>query len=116
MKNLGEKIRELREAKDVSLRELAKRLDLSAAFLSDVELGRRYPSTKVLRLLANALGIKIDELENYDTRPPIEEVRRRVQADPAFGIALRKVMDKQISPDDLMKLVGEHPHLKKKKK
>ena len=116
MKNLGEKIRELREDKDISLRELAKRLELSAAFLSDVELGRRYPSKKVLRLLANELGIKLEELENYDTRPPIEEVRRRVQADPAFGLALRKVIDKEISNEDLMKLVGKGPDLKKKKK
>jgi transcriptional regulator with XRE-family HTH domain len=116
MKNLGEKIREVREAKDVSLRELAKRLSLSPAFLSDVELGRRYPSKKVLRLLANELSVKFDDLEDYDTRPPIEEVRRRVQADPAFGIALRKVIDKQVSPDDLMKLVGEGTDLKKKKK
>lgn len=40
MKTLGQRIRELRETKDLSLREFAKQLgDLSAAFLSDVELG-----------------------------------------------------------------------------
>jgi transcriptional regulator with XRE-family HTH domain len=116
MKNLGEKIRELREDKDISLRELAKRLGLSAAFLSDVELGRRYPSEKVLRELATELRVKLEELKNFDTRPPIEEVRRRVQADPAFGLALRKVIDKEISNEDLMKLVGREPNPKKAKK
>ena len=43
---LGQRIRELRGKKDLSLRELAKKLDVSAAFLSDIELGRRYPSEK----------------------------------------------------------------------
>src|SRR5438046_261259 len=116
MKNLGEKIRELRENKDISLRELAKRVELSAAFLSDVELGRRFPSKKVLRQLADALDIKPDDLENFDTRAPIEEVRRRVQTEPAFGLALRKAIDKKISIDDLLKLIGEEPKSKTKKK
>jgi transcriptional regulator with XRE-family HTH domain len=116
MKNLGEKIRELREAKDLSLRELAKRLELSAAFLSDVELGRRFPSKKVLRQLAHALDVKVEDLESYDTRPPIEEVRRSVQANPAWGLALRKVIDKKISPEELLKLIGEDSDTKKKKK
>jgi transcriptional regulator with XRE-family HTH domain len=114
MKNLGEKIRELRENKDTSLRELAKKLDISAAFLSDVELGRRYPSKKVLRQIALKLDVEPEELENYDTRPPVEEMRRWVQTDPAFGLALRKVIDKKISPEDLMKLVGKAPGPKKK--
>lgn len=114
MKNLGEQIRELREKKDISLRELAKKLEISAAFLSDVELGRRYPSKKVLTQIAQELDVKLEELENYDTRPPVEEIRRRVQADPAFGLALRKVIDRKISPADLMKLVGKEPGSKKK--
>src|SRR5947199_1755362 len=102
MKTFGEQIRELREGKDISLRERAKKLGHSPAFLSDVELGRRYPSKKVLRQLANELGVKAEELENYDTRPPIEEVRRRVQADPAFGLALRRVIDRKISSEEVM--------------
>ena len=114
MKTFGEQIRELREGKDISLRELAKKLGLSPAFLSDVELGRRYPSKKVLRQLANELGVKAEELENYDTRPPIEEVRRRVQADPAFGLALRRVIDRKISSEEVMKLAGKEPGSKKK--
>lgn len=41
MKRAAIKLRILREKHGVSLRELAVRLELSAAFLSDVELGRR---------------------------------------------------------------------------
>ena len=54
MNNLtfGEKIRQLREGLDLSLREVALKIDVSAAFLSDVELGRRFPSADKLTLLA----------------------------------------------------------------
>jgi transcriptional regulator with XRE-family HTH domain len=55
MKTLGEYLRELREQRDLSVRELAKRLDVSAPFLSDVELGRRHPSGEVLERLAALL-------------------------------------------------------------
>src|SRR5260370_33454329 len=68
VKTLGQRIRELREAKDLSLREFAKKLGgLSAAFLSDVELGRRHPSDKVLADMARALGTRVDDLRRHVT-------------------------------------------------
>ena len=106
----------LRGEKDISLRELAKRLHISATFLSDIELGRRYPSKKVLHELAKQFGVKPAELKRYDTRPPIEEVRRRVMAEPVFGIALRQVIDKQVSVDGLLKVLEEESGSKEKKK
>ena len=106
MKTLGQKIRELREAKDLSLRELAKKLGgLSAAFLSDIELGRRYPSNEVLAKIATELGVPLDELQKYDTRPPVEDLKRKAESDPTFGFALRKMMEKDISAEELMKLI-----------
>ena len=116
MQSLGEQIRVLRDEKDISLREFAKRLGISASFLSDIELGRRYPSKKVLHQLAKHLDVKPAELRRYDTRPPIEEVRRRVMAEPAFGIALRQVIDKKVSVDWLLKGLEEKSSSKEKKK
>lgn len=105
MKTLGQRIRELRDERDISLREFAKRLGgLSAAFLSDVELGRRYPSDKVLADMARVLGTTLEDLRNYDTRPPVEDLKRLTMEDPAFGLAFRKVIDKKVSPDELIKL------------
>lgn len=37
----GRALREFRKSKAVSLREMSRRLQVSAAFLSDVELGKR---------------------------------------------------------------------------
>jgi transcriptional regulator with XRE-family HTH domain len=114
MKTLGERIRELREEKDTSLRELAEKLGLSAAFLSDVELGRRYPSQDVLRGIARALGVKAEDLRSHDTRPPVEEMKRRAASEPIFGFALRKVMERNVNTEDLLALAEKTGRKKKK--
>ena len=104
VKTLGERIRELRDARDLSLREFGKKLgDLTAAFLSDVELGRRHPSPKVLSDMARALGTTLEDLESYDVRPVVEGVKRLMAQNPAYGFAFRKVLDKKISPEELLK-------------
>ncbi len=105
MKTLGARIRELREDKDLSVRELAKRLGVSAPFLSDVELGRRHPSDEVFVAIARALGATVTELRSFDTRPPIQELKRLAAANPAYGIMLRKVLDKNVDPEDVIKFL-----------
>ncbi len=105
MKSLGERIRELREAKDLSLRELSKKAgDISPAFMSDVELGRRHPSDQVLAAIARVIGASFDELKKLDNRPALEEMKHRVMRDPMWGFAFRRVLDENITPDDLLEL------------
>lgn len=102
MKALGERIRELREEKDLSLRELATTISVSAAFMSDVELGRRYPSDKHLAAIARVLETTMEDLARYDTRPPLQEFRRRTLSDPELGFAFRQVMDRKVSSKELL--------------
>lgn len=105
-KTLGQRIRELREERDISLREFARRLgSLSAAYVSDVELGRRFPSEGVLLKMAQVLSVNVAELRELDSRPPVEELRRRAQADPAYGIALRRMVERDVNPEDILKIV-----------
>jgi transcriptional regulator with XRE-family HTH domain len=107
MQTLGEKIRELREATDMSLREFAKKLGVSPPFWSDVELGRRYPSDEKLADAARLLRVDVEELQVHDTRPPVEDLRRLTAANPAFGIAFRRVIEECGTPEELMKLVDD---------
>ena len=93
----------MREQKDLSLRELAAKLGISAAFLSDIELGRRYPSEKVLQDIARFLGITVEDLQKYDTRAPLEGLKRLASSNPTYGLAFRTIVDKKIDPDDLLK-------------
>jgi transcriptional regulator with XRE-family HTH domain len=110
VKPLGEYIREIRERKALSLREFARRLGgLSAAFISDVELGRRYPSDRVLERMARVLEVSIEDLRSHDARPPVEDLKKLVHQQPAFGAAFRTVMDKNVSPEELLRLASGKP-------
>ena len=112
-KSLGDHIRELREAQDLSLREFAKKLNLSAPFVSDVELGRRHPSDKFLADMARLLGTTFEDLKGYDIRPTVEDLKRLVTQNPAYGFAFRKVMEKDLSPEDLLSMVEKKPGRRK---
>lgn len=52
---VGEEVRRLREGIGISLRELARRVDLSPAMVSDIEHGRR--GTSKLADIAEQLGV-----------------------------------------------------------
>jgi transcriptional regulator with XRE-family HTH domain len=101
---LGQRIRQLRDERDLSLREFASQVGCSAPFISDIELGRRNPSEKVLKDIAKALGVNFEELKALDTRPPVKEMKRRIAADSRYAFAFRTVMDHNISPDELLDL------------
>jgi transcriptional regulator with XRE-family HTH domain len=104
MKRLGDRIRELREAKDLSLREFAKTLGLSAAFVSDVELGRRQPSDSVLARMARVLETPLEDLSTFDTRAPVEDMKRLTNENPAYGLAFRRVIGEHVTPEELIQL------------
>jgi len=106
MKTFGERIRELRDKQDLSLRELGEKLGgKSAAFLSDIELGRRFPSEEFLVEMARVLRTTVEDLKSFDSRAPIDELKRLATQNPAYGIALRKVIDKGVSAEDLLGLL-----------
>ena len=105
MKTLGERIRELREEQDLSLRELAGKIGVSAAFMSDVELNRRYPSDKHLKAIVQHLGTALADLQQYDTRPPVQELRKAALTDPQYSYAFRQMMDKQVSAKEILEFI-----------
>ncbi len=115
MKTLGQRIRELRQAKDLSLRDLARELEVSAAFLSDVELDRRNLSDKHLSKLAEVLDIPLKDLGENDTRPPINDLRRMAISNPEFGFAFRKIIDDKVSSKELMDFINKRTPQKKRK-
>lgn len=109
MKTQGERIRELREERDLSLRELARSLDVSAAFMSDVELGRRYPTAEMLGKIAKKLRTTLEDLQSHDSRAPVDELRRMASSNPAFGFALRRMVDgiadDRLTPEELLAML-----------
>ena len=106
-KTLGERIRELRLGQDISLRQLAVRVGKSAPFISDVELGRRFPSPEVLRAIAKELGVDPADLRKHDFRKPLSTLKRLSQTDARWGVALRTTADQieagTLTPEDLVR-------------
>jgi len=56
---IGRRLRELRAARGLSLRQLAKEISASPSLLSQVENGKVTPSVDTLYVLARALGVPV---------------------------------------------------------
>lgn len=60
---VGDKIKEIRSLKGMSLSKLATKAGISKGYLSDIEKGvKDNPSTELLEKIANALEVSISDL------------------------------------------------------
>lgn len=118
-KSFGEYLSQLREAKDVTLRELARKIGVSAPFLSDVEKGRRAPLTaERLELVASVLGLNdTEKTEMYNiagrqrnTIPP--DLPEYIMGRDYVSAALRTARDLDAGEEEWLRFVEE---LKKRK-
>jgi len=95
----------MREQAGFSLREVAKAAKISAPFLSDVELGRRFPTNDTLALIAQKLRIAADDLKKHDHRSALADLKRLAEGSPSLGAAVRALVDQVQSgnqtPDEL---------------
>lgn len=69
LETLGSRLRAERERLEISLRELARRIDVSPSLVSQIERGLAMPSVSTLWLLTTELGLTIDELFSVSERP-----------------------------------------------
>lgn len=77
---IGRRIRARRKELDLSLRELAERVGLTASFLSQVERDLVSPSIESLGSISQALGVPIFHfLVEPDGRCPVVRRERRVE-------------------------------------
>lgn len=105
--NLGEKIRATRLDRSMSLRQLAAKVGCSPPFVSDIELGRRFPSEATLASIARILDIDVRELEKYDSREALSTLKRLAEQDPRWTFALRtqtdRIVEGKLTAESLMK-------------
>jgi transcriptional regulator with XRE-family HTH domain len=72
---IGEKLRAVRQERQMSLRDLANKAEVSASMLSQIETGKVFPSVRSLYTIANALEVSVDyffpeQNDNRITIPP----------------------------------------------
>jgi transcriptional regulator with XRE-family HTH domain len=73
---LGSRIKALREAMDLSLRDLAERSGVSAPMLSQVERGETSPTLQVATKIASGLELRLSQLLRLDEGDSVSIVRR----------------------------------------
>lgn len=66
MSGVGQRIRELREERALTLAELGRRVGVSASALSQIERGKTRPAVGTLSALAGELGVTVDGLIRDD--------------------------------------------------
>ena len=105
--SLGEKIRATRLERGMSLRQLAAKIGCSPPFVSDIELGRRFPSEATLASIAKTLQVDVHELKMYDSRGALSTLKRLAEQDPEWTFALRTQADRiaegKLTAESLMK-------------
>jgi transcriptional regulator with XRE-family HTH domain len=74
--HIGPRVRALREAMDLSLRDLAERSGVSAPMLSQVERGETSPTLAVASRIAAGLELRLSQLLRLDEESSVSIVRR----------------------------------------
>jgi len=112
----GKRVRQLRHAKEWSLRDLAAKVDVGFTYLSRVENKRLnfgdYPSDALIHRLAEALEADEEELLILAKRIP-EPVKKRLLQRPDAFRAFAGCDDETL--DKLMTEIGQTPKPRKAK-
>lgn len=117
--NFGDFIAQKREEKKITLREMAKKLDISPPYLSDVEKDRRNPfDLEKLELISNILLISEDEkiimldLAGKKRKAVAPDLPEYIMERDYVSAALRTARDLNATEEEWLEFVKE---LKKRK-
>ncbi len=61
-KKLGQNMKKIRLAKQMSQGDICRKLGVDRAYISNVESGNKNPTLSTITKLAKALGVSVDEL------------------------------------------------------
>jgi transcriptional regulator with XRE-family HTH domain len=98
MAELGELIKNKRQARKWSLRRLAESIGVTPAYVADIEAERRLPSADLRARISSVLGISPEELEAADDRLS-PDLREWIEERPLLSTLLRSL---RVSPESDM--------------
>ena len=106
--DVGERLREIRRLRRVTLKTVADRARLSESFLSQVERGRANASVASLKRIAAALGVNVADLFEPNGSPNRPRVlRREGRPTLSFGTLGKKYMLTPRPLEHLQVVLGE---------
>lgn len=101
---LGDVVREGRAAKGIKLRELARRLDVTPSYVSDIENNRRVPSEEVLARIATELDLDYGDLVARAGRLG-SDAERYMRQTPVATTLFRRISEERLTEDELRQLM-----------
>jgi transcriptional regulator with XRE-family HTH domain len=113
MTPLGHRLRQLREERGISLKQMAAALDVSSAYLSALEHGRRgRPTWQMLQRIIGYFNVIWDEAEELTRLAEMSDPRVTIDtagmSPEATSFANRLARDiGKLAPDDLVALSAE---------
>jgi len=107
-RTFGEEIKYLRLEKNFGVRELAKMIPISPAYLIDIEKNNRIPSPDKIEKIARALNCDPDKLLTLAQKISTE-TEKLLKDEPAIGVFLRKAKERGITDWEALfkKIVGD---------
>lgn len=118
MTPFGERVRDLRAARGVTLKAMARDLDISSAYLSALEHGRRgRPSAMLVRQICAFFGLIWDEAEEMERLARLSDPRVVVDTAglPADRTLVANLLAQRIArladeeTERLLRILGEDP-------
>lgn len=101
MQIVGVNIQRLRKEQGMTLREMARKLEVSASFLSQVESGKASPSLATLKSIADCLSTTIGELIGEG---------QRTKDNPVIRVSERKHVEEAGRGVDIYLLTSRDPN------
>lgn len=111
--SFGKFIKNKRVLHGKSVRSFADEIGISAAYLSDVENGNRYPPQKYLSVLIDKLGLSTEEMEIFYDLVGQEsgsyvDINIYLKDNENARKALRLAMQKNMTSFDWQKVIDEY--------
>ena len=110
---LAERVKALRTAKNMGIRELGRAVDVTGMHISNIEKGKSQPSPELMQKIAKALDANVDELlylaDQVDPEV-VEVIHNNPYAIPTF---LRSA--KNLTPEQWEKLQKQVEKMSKEK-
>ena len=85
---LGQKLRGLRQMRELSIEQVARLAGLSVGAISQIERGISSPTVRSLRHLADVLSFSVADLIDEPNPPPLNELGRIVRSDTRRALRL----------------------------
>ena len=114
MSRVGDRIKQVREIKEVSQKQLGKKIGVSEGFINDIEMGKKVINEKLLEKISNVLGEEIEDRsvafeDIEDTKERGTKLERPIagKVNEVWNDAFSSVLkDVSIYKYDLVKAIG----------